>query len=70
MSEANALELISVCSSLYYSFLAAAKFSMFLFFFKPSHLPWFRIAIYANTFLVVSYNITIIFHLIFTGTPI
>ncbi|KAF3042864.1 hypothetical protein E8E12_000618 [Didymella heteroderae] len=66
----STFNLISVCTILYCPFLAAAKFSLLFFYLKLSHLRWFRIAVYANMFLVVGYNIGLVFPLIFTCTPV
>lgn len=63
-------QLISICSILYCPFLAAAKFSLLFFYLRLSLLRWFRIAVYANMFLVVGYNIALIFPLIFTCSPV
>ncbi|KAF1844010.1 uncharacterized protein K460DRAFT_155831 [Cucurbitaria berberidis CBS 394.84] len=65
----TALNLISVASILYCPFLACAKFSLLFFYLKLSHLRWFRLCVYANMFLVVGYNIALVFPLIFTCTP-
>jgi hypothetical protein len=62
--------LITVASILYCPFLACAKFSLLLFYLKLSHLRWFRLCVYANMFLVVSYNIALVFPLIFACTPL
>ena len=64
------MQLISVCTILYCPFLAAAKFSLLFFYLKLSHLRWFRVAIYANMFLVVGYNVALVFLLIFTCKPV
>ncbi|KAF1362387.1 hypothetical protein EJ07DRAFT_12641, partial [Lizonia empirigonia] len=66
----STFNLISICSILYCPFLAAAKFSLLFFYLRLSLLRWFRIAVYANMFLVVGYNIALIFPLIFTCNPV
>lgn len=63
-------QLVTVCSILYCPFLAAAKFSLLFFYLKLSHLKWFRVAVYASMFLVVGYNIALVFPLIFTCKPV
>ncbi|KAF1928847.1 uncharacterized protein M421DRAFT_420080 [Didymella exigua CBS 183.55] len=66
----STFNLVSVCSILYCPFLAAAKFSLLFFYLRLSHLRWFRIAVYTSMFLVVGYNIALVFPLIFTCTPV
>lgn len=56
---------ISVCGVLYCTFFSATKFSLLFFGLKLPHLRWFRIAVYANIFLIFGYNIAPIFHMIF-----
>lgn len=62
-------QLVGVASILYCPFLACAKFSLLFFYLRLSRLRWFRLCIYANMFLVVGYNIALVFPLIFTCTP-
>ncbi|KAF3004843.1 hypothetical protein E8E13_004733 [Curvularia kusanoi] len=66
----STFNLISVATILYCPFLAAAKFSLLFFYLKLSPLRWFRMAVYASMFLVVGYNIALVFPLIFTCTPV
>jgi hypothetical protein len=58
-----------MASILYCLFLACAKSSLLFFYLKLSHERSFRFCIYASIFLVVGYNVALIFPLIFTCTP-
>jgi hypothetical protein len=62
-------QLISVASILYCPFLASAKLSLLFFYLRLSHIQWFRLCVYASMFLVVGYNIALVFPLIFACTP-
>ncbi|KAF2744974.1 hypothetical protein M011DRAFT_460462 [Sporormia fimetaria CBS 119925] len=66
----STFNLITIASIIYCPFLACAKFSLLFFYLRLSRLPWFRIAVFANMFLVVGYNIALVFPLIFTCNPI
>ncbi|CAN9280749.1 unnamed protein product [Alternaria alternata] len=57
--------LISVASIIYCPFLASAKLSLLFFYLRLSHIQWFRLCVYASMFLVVGYNIALVFPLIF-----
>ncbi|KAL1797158.1 hypothetical protein ACET3X_003764 [Alternaria dauci] len=65
----STMNLISVASILYCPFLASAKLSLLFFYLRLSHINWFRICVYASMFLVVGYNIALVFPLIFACTP-
>ena len=65
----TASQLISVASIIYCPFLASAKLSLLFFYLRLSHLRWFKSCVYASMFLVVGYNIALVFPLIFACTP-
>ncbi|KAF1940627.1 hypothetical protein EJ02DRAFT_435494 [Clathrospora elynae] len=65
----STMNLISMASILYCPFLASAKLSLLLFYLTLSHLRWFKLCVYASMFLVVGYNIALVFPLIFACTP-
>ncbi|KAI4665159.1 uncharacterized protein J4E88_010607 [Alternaria novae-zelandiae] len=65
----STMNLISVASIIYCPFLASAKLSLLLFYLRLSHLRWFKSCVYASIFLVVGYNIALVFPLIFACTP-
>ncbi|CAN9245055.1 unnamed protein product [Alternaria alternata] len=65
----STMNLISVASIIYCPFLASAKLSLLFFYLRLSHIQWFRLCVYASMFLVVGYNIALVFPLIFACTP-
>ncbi|KAG9186348.1 hypothetical protein G6011_02904 [Alternaria panax] len=65
----STMNLISVASIIYCPFLASANLSLLLFYLRLSHIHWFRLCVYASMFLVVGYNIALVFPLIFACTP-
>ncbi|KAB2099104.1 hypothetical protein AG0111_0g12692 [Alternaria gaisen] len=65
----STMNLISVASIIYCPFLASAKLSLLFFYLRLSHIQWFRLCVYASTFVVVGYNIALVFPLIFACTP-
>lgn len=62
-------QLVNIASILYCPFLALAKFSLLFTYLRLSRLRWFRLCVYANMFIVVGYNIALVFPLIFTCRP-
>lgn len=62
--------MITVASTLYCPLLACAKFSLLFFYLKLSPMKWFRMCVYASMFIVVGYNIGIVFPLIFACRPL
>ncbi|KAH6875140.1 hypothetical protein BKA58DRAFT_453973, partial [Alternaria rosae] len=65
----STMNLISVASIIYCPFLASAKLSLLFFYLRLSHLRWFKSCVYVSMFLVVGYNIALVFPLIFACTP-
>ncbi|OAG14665.1 hypothetical protein CC77DRAFT_1099731 [Alternaria alternata] len=65
----STMNLISVASIIYCPFLASAKLSLLFFYLRLSHIQWFRLCVYASMFVVVGYNIALVFPLIFACTP-
>jgi hypothetical protein len=63
-------QLVSVASIIYCPFLASEKLSLLFFYLRLSCLRWFRLCVYASMFLVVGYNIALVFPLMFACTPI
>ncbi|KAF2123687.1 hypothetical protein P153DRAFT_303557 [Dothidotthia symphoricarpi CBS 119687] len=65
----TSINLVSVTGILYCPFSACAKLSLLFFYLKLSHLRWFRLCVYGSMFVVVGYNIAIVFPLVFSCTP-